>query len=92
MSIDPSSNPALHAFLEHVSGFDSVDDESKPESNFNKHLAETTPDRWDTNENPPYAYWIYYMYANIAQLNQLRKERGLSSFFSTLHWLTFRNI
>jgi hypothetical protein len=28
---DPSSCPDLHEFLLHVSGFDSVDDESKPE-------------------------------------------------------------
>ena len=27
-----SSHPDLHRFLQHVSGFDSVDDESKPEN------------------------------------------------------------
>jgi hypothetical protein len=30
-TLDPASNPDLASFLEHVVGFDSVDDESKPE-------------------------------------------------------------
>ena len=33
-SIDPEGHPHLAKFLEHVSGFDSVDDESKPENHF----------------------------------------------------------
>ena len=31
-TIDPASHPDLHKFLQYVSGFDSVDDESKPEN------------------------------------------------------------
>ena len=34
-----------------------------------------TPDEWSWHENPPYAYYIYYTYANITVLNQLRAER-----------------
>ncbi len=30
--------------------------------------------------NPPYGYWIYYMYANITSLNLLRQQRGLNTF------------
>lgn len=53
-------------------GFDSVDDESKPENpNLNEHMK--TPEQWDDEENPPYAYYLYYMYANMVTLNQLRK-------------------
>ena len=33
-SINPQAHPHLAKFLEHVSGFDSVDDESKPENHF----------------------------------------------------------
>jgi hypothetical protein len=33
-SINPQSYPELAKFLETVSGFDSVDDESKPEAHF----------------------------------------------------------
>ena len=34
VTADPSSHPALHKFLQYVTGFDSVDDESKPETTF----------------------------------------------------------
>ncbi|CAG9565748.1 unnamed protein product [Danaus chrysippus] len=84
VSIDPHSNPELHKFLTHVIGFDSVDDESKPE---NPNLTENmkTPEQWDDEENPPYAYYLYYMYANIVMLNQLRKEQGLNTFVLRPH-------
>lgn len=53
-------------------GFDSVDDESKPE---NPHLHDLikAPDKWDSEDNPPYAYYLYYMFANMVTLNQLRQ-------------------
>ncbi|KAI2661892.1 AMP deaminase 1 [Labeo rohita] len=38
------------------------------------------PEEWDIVKNPSYTYWIYYMYANIARINQLRKERGMNTF------------
>jgi len=38
------------------------------------------PSEWTSIENPPYAYWMYYMYANIVVLNKLRASRGLSTF------------
>ncbi|VEL23353.1 unnamed protein product [Protopolystoma xenopodis] len=72
VTLNPKSHVKLHAFLQHVAGFDSVDDESKPESTtFDFDIA--TPDRWTSTDNPPYAYYIYYMYANITILNQLRR-------------------
>lgn len=72
VSIDPKSHPELHAFLQYVTGFDSVDDESKPESViFEKETP--TPDRWTMEENPPYSYYLYYMYANLTILNNLRR-------------------
>ncbi|XP_039247750.2 AMP deaminase 2-like isoform X2 [Styela clava] len=77
-TIDPSSHPELHLFLQHVTGFDSVDDESKSEHHvFTRDSP--YPENW-TSDNPPYSYYIYYMYANMAVLNQLRKERGFSLF------------
>lgn len=55
-----------------VSGIDSVDDESKPENMmFDKHSP--LPEQWILEENPPYAYYMYYMYANIAVLNHFRR-------------------
>ncbi|CAG9789536.1 unnamed protein product [Diatraea saccharalis] len=84
VSVDPNSNPELHKFLTHVIGFDSVDDESKPE-NPHLHPGMKTPEYWDDEENPPYAYYLYYMYANMVMLNQLRKEQGLNTFLLRPH-------
>ena len=39
-----------------------------------------TPDEWSWHENPPYAYYLYYTYANLCTLNSLREERGLNTF------------
>ena len=55
-----------------VIGFDSVDDESKPESTFFSS-ATPTPEEWTSPENPPYSYYIFYMFANISMLNRLRR-------------------
>ncbi|TXL73104.1 hypothetical protein D9O29_23220, partial [Pantoea vagans] len=78
-TIDPQSNPELSIFLKHVTGFDSVDDESKHSG----HMFSTKspkPEEWDIAKNPSYTYYIYYMYANIAVLNQLRRQRGMNTF------------
>lgn len=84
VSVDPSVDPDLHAFLQYVIGFDSVDDESKPETSvMDKDMP--TPQLWSDTENPPYAYYLYYMYANICTLNHLRRERGLSTFVLRPH-------
>lgn len=55
-----------------VDGFDSVDDESKPENHvFN--LESPLPEAWVEVDNPPYAYYLYYTFANMATLNHLRR-------------------
>ena len=38
------------------------------------------PHDWKSDENPPYAYYVYYMYANIAILNQASLHTPLYSF------------
>lgn len=80
---NPHKHPELHKFLQYVIGFDSVDDESKPES----PLLETVevPENYKTDENPNYAYYIYYMYANMTVLNQFRAERGMNTFVLRPH-------
>lgn len=68
---NPSKHPELHKFLQYVIGFDSVDDESKPENPLlDQDMA--TPEKWSDGENPCYAYYNYYMYANMTVLNQFR--------------------
>ncbi|XP_059424856.1 AMP deaminase 2-like [Carassius carassius] len=84
VTINPSSHPQLHLFLQHVVGFDSVDDESKPENHvFN--LDSPSPARWCDNDNPPYSYYLYYMYVNMAVLNHLRRRRGFNTFVLRPH-------
>ncbi|KRX55984.1 AMP deaminase 2 [Trichinella sp. T9] len=76
---DPSSHPQLHRFLRYVAGIDSVDDESKAEHSQMDHKT-VTADQWVSEENPPYAYYMFYLYANIAVLNRFRKMRGFNTF------------
>uniref|UniRef100_A0A8C2K843 AMP deaminase n=2 Tax=Cyprinus carpio TaxID=7962 RepID=A0A8C2K843_CYPCA len=84
VTINPSSHPQLHLFLQHVLGFDSVDDESKPEHHvFN--LDSPSPARWCDDNNPPYSYYLYYMYANMTVLNHLRRRRGFHTFVLRPH-------
>eukprot|EP01062_Namystynia_karyoxenos_P037362 TRINITY_DN271_c0_g1_i2.p1 TRINITY_DN271_c0_g1~~TRINITY_DN271_c0_g1_i2.p1 ORF type:complete len:1622 (+),score=573.31 TRINITY_DN271_c0_g1_i2:82-4866(+) len=78
VSVDPRSNWQLHIFLKSVAGFDSVDNEKITDAPWT--INTPVPDTWDTEQNPPYAYWLYYMYANLQTLNQFRRERGLTTF------------
>eukprot|EP01062_Namystynia_karyoxenos_P040373 TRINITY_DN2944_c0_g2_i1.p1 TRINITY_DN2944_c0_g2~~TRINITY_DN2944_c0_g2_i1.p1 ORF type:complete len:1954 (+),score=558.59 TRINITY_DN2944_c0_g2_i1:111-5864(+) len=76
VSLDPCSDPTLAFFLEHVSGFDSVDNEAAVDP----PLRPVRPDDWTSPHNPPYAYWMYYLWANVTLLNQFRAEHGQSTF------------
>uniref|UniRef100_H2Z4Z0 AMP deaminase n=1 Tax=Ciona savignyi TaxID=51511 RepID=H2Z4Z0_CIOSA len=77
-TINPQNHPEIHLFLKHVTGFDSVDDESKAEHHVFT-MQSPKPEDW-AGDNPPYSYYIYYMYANLVTLNQLRMERGMTLF------------
>uniref|UniRef100_A0A7N6FJX0 AMP deaminase n=1 Tax=Anabas testudineus TaxID=64144 RepID=A0A7N6FJX0_ANATE len=84
VTVNPGSHPELHLFLQHVVGFDSVDDESKPEQHiFN--LDSPLPVNWTEEDNPPYSYYLYYMYANMTVLNHLRRQRGFHSLVLRPH-------
>ncbi|BGO93983.1 hypothetical protein NBRC10512_003615 [Rhodotorula toruloides] len=83
VTADPSSHPELHVFLQRVVGFDSVDDESKAERRLYRKFP--VPKDWNTTQNPPYAYWLYFLYANITSLNNWRHERGFSTFWLRPH-------
>lgn len=61
----------LNVFLQ-VTGFDSVDDESKHSDHIFTYKS-PKPEEWTTEENPPYTYYLFHMYANIMVLNNLRK-------------------
>ena len=49
-----------------------MDDESKPENvMFDKDSP--LPQDYNGDENPPYAYYLYYLYANMVVLNHFRR-------------------
>eukprot|EP00736_Rhodelphis_marinus_P003080 Rmarinus@m.19470 len=78
-TIAPEEHPEIHEFLQHVVGFDCVDDESKPER---PHPSgrNPPPHLWDVKSNPPYSYYLYYIYANLYNLNRLREHRRMNTF------------
>lgn len=80
---DPSKHPKLHIFLQRVVGFDSVDDESIPERRLYKKYP--VAQEWTTSQNPPYSYWIYYLFANITSLNVFRRKRKFNTFILRPH-------
>ncbi|KAF9016508.1 AMP deaminase [Hymenopellis radicata] len=80
---DPRTHPELHVFLHRVIGFDTVDDESKAERRIYKKFP--YPRVWNTDQSPPYSYWVYYMFANMASLNNWRRQRGFNTFVFRPH-------
>jgi len=78
VTIDPSWDPELHAFLNLVTGFDSVDDESKHEGGRDAEVP--LPEDWDSEHDPPYYYQMHFIAANLKSLNLLRRTRGLREF------------
>lgn len=82
VSLDPTSSPKLHIFLQRVVGFDSVDDESKQERGARKYPKAS---EWDSPSNPPYSYYLYYLHADLIALNQLRAAQGFNTFVLRPH-------
>lgn len=84
VTLDPKLNPNLHIFLQRVVGFDSVDDESKPERPINAKYFPPASE-WDGSKNPPYSYYLYYLYADLVSLNNLRSSLGYNTFVLRPH-------
>ncbi|PHJ19125.1 amp deaminase [Cystoisospora suis] len=74
---NPSENPDLFTFLSIIVGWDSVDDESYASKYTMEGGELPRPEDWTGENNPPYSYWGYYMYANIRALNHLLTARGM---------------
>ncbi|XP_005357189.1 AMP deaminase 1 isoform X1 [Microtus ochrogaster] len=83
-TINPQAHPDLSVFLKHITGFDSVDDESKHSGHMFSSKS-PKPEEWTMENNPSYTYYAYYMYANITVLNSLRRERGMNTFLFRPH-------
>lgn len=83
VTVNPASHPYLAKLLEHVVGFDSVDDESPMDEL--TIAKETLPEEWNSAKQPPYHYYMYYKWASLFQLNWLRKRKGLNTFTMRPH-------
>jgi len=81
-TLDPEGHPKVAEFLSYVSGFDSVDDESKSgmpkDRTFSSRLR--CPAEWNISDNPSYKYYNYFMKTNLGVLNRLRASLGLNQF------------
>jgi AMP deaminase len=56
-TINPQSHPDLFRFMHHLTGFDSVDDETKPERPI-LTADMPYPEDWNMKDNPPYVYYL----------------------------------
>ncbi|XP_012405075.1 AMP deaminase 1 [Sarcophilus harrisii] len=83
-TVNPQAHPELSIFLKRITGFDSVDDESK-HSGHMFSAKSPKPQDWTMPNNPSYTYYTYYMYANLLVLNSLRKARGMNTFLFRPH-------
>lgn len=81
-TLHPEAHPTIARFLEHVSGFDTVDDESKSQRPLNRTFSskERAPGEWNIADNPSYKYYSYFIQSNLRVLNQLRQAKGLNQF------------
>lgn len=78
-TLNPQSNLELFTFLNCIVGIDSVDDESVVDSSLDI-FDNLIPEKWEYDENPPYMYWMYFLYANLFTLNTFREKHNMSIF------------
>jgi len=77
-TMQPEDDPALTCFLNALVGLDCVDDESRLEAAISP-LSWPPPSEWTSTVDPPYTYWIYYLFANLRELNALRSRVGMTT-------------
>lgn len=78
VSLHPNKDPRLFHFVNHISGFDCIEDEHRLDMPLS--LATAPPHEWTVEEDPPYNYYMYHIWANIYTLNEFRKRRQFSTF------------
>lgn len=81
-TLNPDAHPNIARFLAEISGFDTVDDESKSQNPVDRLFSskEFTPSQWDFADNPSYKYYSFFINANLRVLNYLREMKGMNQF------------
>jgi AMP deaminase len=74
-TLHPDKHPEIAQCLQHIVGFDSVDDEGVLET----HCGPVEPEHWTDSKTPCYQWQLYYIWANLHVLNRLRQARGLNT-------------
>jgi AMP deaminase len=74
-TISPDEHPQVSELLKNIVGFDSVDDEGTHE----EPCSNLRPSEWTKENNPAYGWQLYYIWANMEVLNQLRRAKGLNT-------------
>eukprot|EP01084_Bolivina_argentea_P175550 303982_1 len=78
ITLNPNLNPKLHIFLQRMVGIDIVGDESVCEKmRLTKYAS---PKQWNKLAEPPFMYYLYYIYINVYKLNKLREKLGFNTF------------
>lgn len=78
VSLHPSENPRLFHFVNHISGFDCIENEQRVDVSLS--MALRPPQEWTSEEEPPYNYYLYYIWANVFSLNEFRQRRNFTTF------------
>lgn len=78
VSLHPHKDPRLFHFVNHISGFDCIEDERRLDVPLS--LATRPPHEWTSEDDPPYNYYMYHIWANIFTLNEFRRRRQFSTF------------
>ncbi|KAH3687838.1 hypothetical protein WICPIJ_001177 [Wickerhamomyces pijperi] len=80
VSSDPESNLKLHYFLTKVSALDLLSGSFNKTSDISlfEHRNLKPPSQWTDDANPPYSYYLYYIFLNLSHLNEYRRSQGLN--------------
>lgn len=80
--MDASLHPEKHSLvawaLSHITGFDCVDDESLPEPTYSSDMLPAS--QYRSFQNPPYVYFLLHIFYRIQVINDIRRERKLTTF------------
>jgi len=72
---NPESHPELSQVISNISGFTTTNYEGK-----NEYKVYPNPTDWSNEENPPYFYYMFYIWSNMNSLNSYRERKGLRKF------------